>query len=222
MNAIDDIVQIQNILKPLFPEVKADGDIGKITTAAVQRLKVKERVQKIQSILVRWSPRVIIDGKVGKYTLEALNLLDELGDLEELNKTKGKVQDLSKTVKASSFADPADVRAFAVCKAKGNSDLYCFAKGDNGIGKWGHLCAQEEEPMAALPREVWRLAGKTGGAKLAVTYKGVRVEGILGDTMPSLSNIKNGCGIDLNPAFAKALGTKPPFMLKNVTWEWIS
>jgi hypothetical protein len=38
--------------------------------------------------------------------------------------------------------------------------------------------------------------------------------------MPKKQNIKNGAGIDLNPGFAKAFGVTPPFMLKNVQWDW--
>ena len=126
-----------------------------------------------------------------------------------------------KKVKATSFADPADVRAFERCKAQGKTDLQCFAVGDNGIGKWGHGTAQEERAMAALPRDVWADAGKTGGAKLEVRYNGKTVEGILGDTMPHTKNIKNGAGIDLNPAFSKQLGLKPPFTAE-VEWRWKS
>ena len=123
-------------------------------------------------------------------------------------------------VKASSFADPADVRAFERCKAQGKTDLQCFAVGDNGIGKWGHNTAQEVLPMAAIPRDVWADADKCGGTKLEVRYKGKTVEGILGDTMPHTKNIKNGAGIDLNPAFAKQLGLKPPFMVE-LEWRWV-
>jgi hypothetical protein len=129
-------------------------------------------------------------------------------------------------VLASSFADPDDVRVFKRCKALGHSDQFCFKTGDNGIGKWGANTAQEHTPMCALPRDVWQRAGKKGGAKVRVTYRGemqnktpISVEGILADTMPSTANIKNGCGIDLNPAFAKKLGLKPPFKVP-VEWEW--
>jgi len=38
---------------------------------------------------------------------------------------------------ASSFADPADVRAFKRCKAQGKTDQECFRVGDNGVGCWG-------------------------------------------------------------------------------------
>lgn len=123
-------------------------------------------------------------------------------------------------VVASSFADPKDVIAFERCKARGGSDQQCFKVGDNGVGAWGHRTAQDHTPMAALPREVWKAAGKTGGAKLRVTYNGKTVEGILGDTLPSLANIKHGVGVDLNPAFAKAFGLQPPFLVDKVEWEW--
>jgi len=124
-------------------------------------------------------------------------------------------------VKASSFADPADVTAFKKCKAKGFTDNYCFRVGDNGIGKWGHNTAQEKTPMVALPPEDWRAAGKTGGAQVRVTYKNKSVVAILGDTMPWKKNIRNGAGIDLNPATAKALGLRPPFLVGDVKWEWV-
>ena len=123
-------------------------------------------------------------------------------------------------VKASSFADPADIVAFNRCKARGLSDMDCFAVGDNGIGKWGANTAQEHTCMAAIPRDVWAAAGKTGGAKLEVRYNGNVVAGILGDTLPHSKNIRNGAGIDLNPAFAKALGLRPPFMVE-AEWRWI-
>lgn len=106
------------------------------------------------------------------------------------------------------------------CKASGKSDRACFAVGDNGIGKWGHVTAQDKEPMCALPREVWQAAKKTGGARVQVRYRGVTVDGILGDTMPALPNIKNGAGIDLNPAFARQLGLKTPFLVGGVEWRW--
>ena len=124
------------------------------------------------------------------------------------------------TVRASSFADPKDVEAFKRCKAKGLSDQQCFRVGDNGIGAWGHTTAQERAPMVALPREIWKNAKKRGGAKVLVRYKDRECVAILGDTMPALANIRNGAGIDLNPACAKALGLKPPFLVAGVRWRW--
>lgn len=43
--------------------------------------------------------------------------------------------------------------------------------------------------------------------------------GELRDTMPHKHAITNGCGIDLNPGFAAALGLHPPFKVP-VTWAW--
>lgn len=123
-------------------------------------------------------------------------------------------------VNASSFGDPADVRAFNRCKSTGKTDMECFAVGDNGIGKWGHITASESSPMVALPREDWIEAGKSGGDKVIVRYNGKEVHAILGDTMPWRRHIKNGAGIDLNPAAAKALGLKPPLMVEGVEWRW--
>lgn len=133
-------------------------------------------------------------------------------------------------VMASSFADPKDVSAFRRCKATGRSDMECFKVGDNGLGYFidesgkPAPCWRDDQNFAALPREVW--AAKWGNRSNAalrsieVRHNGKVVRGRLGDTMPSLKNIKNGAGIDLNPGFAKSLGLKPPF-LKRVEWRWV-
>jgi len=127
-------------------------------------------------------------------------------------------------VTASSFADPADVAAFKKAIAQGKTEKEAFKVGDNGIGKWGDFTATEDVPMCALPPEDWQAkwgaGSKARGKKVAVTYKGKTVVGELRDTMPKKSKITNGAGIDLNPGFAKAFGVPPPFMLKNVKWEW--
>lgn len=137
-------------------------------------------------------------------------------------------------VKASSFADPADVRYFKQCKLKGGTDKQCFAKGDNGEGYFGAdfdhdgdfdpaPCWRDDVAYVALPREVWEAKwGTKENASLKrvlVKYNGHTIEAQLGDTMPSLRNIKNGCGIDLNPGAAKKLGLTPPFIVP-VSWAW--
>lgn len=128
------------------------------------------------------------------------------------------------TVTASSFADPKDVAAYKKAIAEGKSEKDALKVGDNGIGAWGDNTARDDVPMCALPPEDWKAKWSTGqkarGKKVAVTYKGKTVIGELRDTMPKKENIKNGAGIDLNPGFAKAFGVTPPFMLKNVQWEW--
>ena len=42
----------------------------------------------------------------------------------------------------------------------------------------------------------------------------------LRDTMPARRNIKNGAGIDLNPAAVRALGLEPPIKTR-AEWWWI-
>jgi len=129
-------------------------------------------------------------------------------------------------VNASSFADPKDVAAFRKAIAEGKTEEEAFKVGDNGIGVWGDDTSGDEVPMCALPPEDWKERWGSGknarGQKVAVTFKGQTVIGELRDTMPHKANIKNGAGIDLNPGFAKAFGVTPPFMLKNVEWEWVA
>lgn len=124
------------------------------------------------------------------------------------------------SVTASSFADPADVRAFRHCKGEGHSDQFCFRVGDNGIGCWGDDCTADK-PMCALPPEDWQEFGHEGarGKKVLVKAGGREVVCELRDTMPHKANIKNGAGIDLNEAAVKALGHSPPILLR-CTWEW--
>lgn len=125
-------------------------------------------------------------------------------------------------VTASTFADPADLRAFRAAKARGLSDQEAFKYGDNGIGFWGDPTSETAVCMCALPPEDWekQFGNAARGKKVAVTYKGVTVVGELRDKMPSEKNNTNGAGIDLNPAFAAAFGLKPPFLLPGFHWEW--
>jgi hypothetical protein len=121
-------------------------------------------------------------------------------------------------VKASSFADPADIRAFNKCKAQGYSDQYCFRTGDNGIGKWGDDTTAPF-PMCALPPDDWKSLEDPRLAGVVVTVKNVTITCLLADTMPWKRNIKNGAGIDLNPEACKLLGLKPPIMVP-ADWHW--
>lgn len=131
---------------------------------------------------------------------------------------------------ASSFADLADVQVFKRCKAQGKSDAECFRVGDNGIGCWGDVTAQEHTPMCALPPQA--MEEKWGSVK-AAKHKKIKVwltcrpkfdhhtpwtVCILADRMPRKAN-KSGAGIDLNPAASSALGLTPPHLVK-VEWEW--
>ena len=120
----------------------------------------------------------------------------------------------------SSFADPADVRAFDKCKAAGGSDNYCFGRGDNAIGCWQDSTREGTGPSVALPPEDWeQFEPNARGKKVEVRYSDKIVVAQLKDTMPHKANIKNGAGIDMNPDTCKALGLMPPVMTK-VSWRW--
>jgi peptidoglycan hydrolase-like protein with peptidoglycan-binding domain len=145
------------------------------------------------------------DGDIGPETVNAL--FDHLG-----LKTAYPVR----TGKASSFADPADVAAFKRCKATGKTDKQCFAVGDNGIGQFGANTAQEHTPMCALHgNEMKATWGSIAGAaheQVRVTANGKSVLCAVEDRMSAPGRI------DLNPAAAKKLGLKPPFLV-NATWQ---
>lgn len=120
--------------------------------------------------------------------------------------------------KASSFADPADVRAFNRCKAQGGTDLHCFAVGDNGIGQFGKITAQEDIPMVAVNREemISKWGSEHGSAHrpVEVTINGKVFQATVEDRISAPGRI------DLNPACAKLAGLQPPFVVP-CTWKWI-
>lgn len=159
-----------------------------------------------------------IDGDFGVGTFAGLRELDLAQDEHEEDHPLF----ASNLVKASSFADPADVRAFRACIRRGGSEQQCFKVGDNGIGLWGDDTTQNI-PMCALPPEDWlarwgtKAAARGAGVVVTVGDREVRCE--LRDTMPHKANIKNGAGIDLNPAACKALGLTPPIMV-TARWRW--
>jgi len=133
-------------------------------------------------------------------------------------------------VLASSFADPADVRAFQKWrtiyigegKTPDEADRLAFAKGDNGTGCWGDNCTGPV-PMCALPpedmEERWGSIDAARHRPVEVVYNGRTVVCTLGDRMPHRANIKNGAGIDLNPPACDALRLKPPVMVR-AAWRW--
>lgn len=125
-------------------------------------------------------------------------------------------------VMASSFADPADVKAFRECKSEGKSDQECFKVGDNAIGKWGDDTSAGSGPSCALPPEDWEQFGSSARRKKVLVKSidtDLEVICELRDTMPHKSAIQNGAGIDLNPDAVAALGLKVPLMAK-VIWAW--
>jgi len=174
-------------------------------------MNAQQTRKEIQRLL-----HVAEDGVFGPRTQAAYDLLkDATGEWPESGVPGG-----IHHVKASSFADPADVRAFERCKAQGNSDQFCFGKGDNGIGKWGDSTKAGSGPSVALPPEEWQQFGGTARRKkVLVTYGDKSVVAELKDTMPHKANIENGAGIDLNPDACASLGLTPPIMV-DATWQW--
>lgn len=162
--------------------------------------QARTKVRAIQAIL-----EVEQDGEVGNKTIAALNRVVEL--------SKGIT-----TGFASSFADKADVHAFAKCRQRGLSERYCFREGDNGIGKWG-ADTTADRPMCALPYEDWEHLEHPAGTLVLVTANGKTILAELQDTMPHRASITNGAVIDLNPAAVQALGLTPPIMAP-AAWRW--
>lgn len=182
-------------------------------------MKAIETRREIQRAL-----HVSDDGSIGPRTMAALTLLNSLPDdaewpLPSITAPLGEWH----RVKASSFADESDVRAFRACKADGGSDQYCFAKGDNGIGFTGLDCTDPENPYVALPPEKWKprfgSAGAASRKPVRVRINGVEVLCLIGDTMPHEGNVTNGAGIDLAVGAQKAFGLRAPFMV-DAEWAW--
>jgi hypothetical protein len=128
-----------------------------------------------------------------------------------------------RTTTASSFADINDVAAFRRCKARGNSDRQCFRVGDNGVGCWGHPTSATKLAICALPPDDmiarWGSINAARDMPVAVRCNGVTIVCRLRDRMPWRRNIRNGCGIDLNPSACASLGLRPPVKVK-VEWSW--
>jgi hypothetical protein len=120
---------------------------------------------------------------------------------------------------ASSFADPADVKAFNRCKAEGKTDQECFKVGDNGIGQFGELTAQTDTPMVAVHKDdmIARWGSVMGAAHrpVTVTIGGKTIHATVEDRI----GVKGR--IDLNPAAAAQLGLTPPFLVEGCVWNWV-
>ncbi len=120
------------------------------------------------------------------------------------------------TVLASDFASLADLAAYQKAKKTGLSDKEAFKVGDNGRGCWGDLTAQLHTPMCAIPPETMTemFGGKTQARHMKLIVvdpaTGRQCICVIADIMPKRANIKNGCGIDLNPAALQVLGLKSP------------
>ncbi len=163
---------------------------------------------KIQKLL-----GVKADGFWGPVSQQALN--DELdGDGSATIGSGG----TGFKAEASSFADPADVKAFEKCKATGKTDQACFKVGDNGIGQFGKITAQTHTPMVAIHKDdmiaKWGSVNAAAHRVVNVTINGKTIQAAVEDRLGVPGRI------DLNPAAAQQLGLNPPFLVKNCIWSW--
>lgn len=176
-------------------------------------MKATEKIKAIQAIL-----GVKQDGDIGKATRNAFDLLDEQGNVE-LAGSKNEPPGVIHNCKASSFADPEDVMAFNRCKARGFTDLHCFAQGDNGIGQFGARTAQSVAPMVAIHgNDMVAKWGSIQGAahkKVKVKVGGVEIEALCEDRISAPGRI------DLNPAACKVLGLSIPVDPDSTDAEWM-
>jgi chaperone required for assembly of F1-ATPase len=180
-------------------------------------MKRELTIKKLQRIL-----GVKADGIWGPVSQRALErLVRSDGSAVKAAVARGKVRAEKQTEEisavASSFADPADLAAFRRCKGTGKTDLQCFKVGDNGIGQFGKITAQMHTPMAALHADDMKAKW---GSVAAAAHRKVKVTVGRKSVIASVEDRLGVKGrIDLNPAAAKALGLKPPFLVK-CTWSW--
>ncbi len=115
---------------------------------------------------------------------------------------------------ATSFADPADIRAFEKCKQTGKTDKQCFAVGDNAIGLWGDSTRAGTGPSCALPSSAWHEYYSTARKKKVIVEVGGKT---------AVCELKDTSGsrnvIDLNPDACVLLNLTPP-VKQPARWRW--
>lgn len=220
------------------PAAAAKRSYGSPKNTPAGKTRAKSTVEKIQTLLgVKpdgiWGPKsqgalntqIGATGGEGNPTLKKIQKLlaveaDGFWGSKSQNALNNELSGGGRGIraKASSFADPEDVRRFRECKATGKTDRQCFAVGDNGIGKFGAHTAQTTRPMAAVhPRDAIAKWGSMAGAAhrpVRVTVGSKKVIAFVEDQLGKAGRI------GLNPAAAKELGLDPPFLVDCV-WEWV-
>ena len=113
-------------------------------------------------------------------------------------------------VGASVFANQADLADYR--------RNHSFATGDNGVGAWGDDTTSQTIPMVALPRDTIT-DDDHGREVLIMGTNGKTFRAKVADKLPATYNIKNGAGIDLNPAAARLAG-HPGDGISPVRWKF--
>lgn len=187
--------EIQRLLK-----MPADGTWSPTDQAAL--LKASPAIKK----LIQHGLCVLVDGLWGPKSQAALNALTTEDGKEWI------------VCQASSFADPADLRAFKRCKATGKSDVKCFAVGDNGVGESGVITSQEHTPYVAIHDTFlvsrWGSRHAAWLREVEVVANGVGFVAKVGDRISAKGRI------DLNPA-CLLLIRKPAPLKTAAKWRWI-
>jgi hypothetical protein len=207
--AKSNVQKIQTILG-----LESDGIWGPKSQAALNK-EIGKTGGEGNPTLVRIQKLLGIDadGFWGRVSQEALN------DQRDAIAGTGGARGTGFKAEASSFADPADVRAFQRCKAQGKTDQACFKVGDNGIGQFGKITAQDHTAMVAIHKDDmiarWGSVNAAAHRLVSVTISGKTIQASVEDRLGVPGRI------DLNPACAKQLSLTPPFLIKNCLWNWV-
>jgi hypothetical protein len=117
----------------------------------------------------------------------------------------------------TSFADPADLRAYNRSVWNGATPREALNYGDNGLGAWQLSTCADTGPCVALPADI--VLSGTGSRNrqprrlVRVFFEDKFVDCQVRDLSP------HGI-IDLNPDACKALGLKVP-LKTSLNWDWL-
>lgn len=193
--------KVQKILGVKADDIWGPKSQSALQTEIEQTVDTNDIIEQIQAEI-----GATVDGKWDMEDQEAFNAIKSDGTW--------------RNTKFTSFADPADVVAFNKCKRNtGKSDVYCFGFGDNGIGQFGKITAQDHTAMVAIHGDemVRQWGSRSGAAHRPVEIKlpgtDLIVEATCEDRISAVGKV------DLNPAAFKALGLKAPFVVKG-QWRW--
>jgi hypothetical protein len=111
---------------------------------------------------------------------------------------------------ATSFADPADLRAYNRALREGKTPAQALEVGDNGLGAWGNPTTTGTGPCVALAT---RVEGFRPHRMVRIFYGEKHVDAEVRDIGPAGR-------IDMNPDCCEELGLTPPVKVM-VDWVWL-